>query len=426
MNAMRGFIVAAAVCAAAFLSPTASPATESPGGNAVGNQSAEAPTSTLTQSDTLFLYTKRLMVYNTGRLGGGNDGASLDIPGDCDADLAVPNGDMYLRDASPMIVFNDGSGNKAYTAVFSQSETEPGTFFPRSGLNFIFTPDYTQVVCTLSTTDSLFDVIASLWVPTGLEADFVAAQYQFKAHQPGGRGMDEVYIGFIANWDIPSDVDGWNGSDYDEPANEVYQFGHEADEGDTDEDAPHSCPITENERFGGISVVNGTPRTTWTAANAPMQEGSGFNNDSLFARASASGYNIYSPSDTFDLHTGITFDKVDMSVDSTYDFTVVLATTNAGIYGLMSQLELGNAWAYSLLYEPPSCCEVPGDIDHNGTCNVADVVRLICWIFGTCPPPPCMDEADANADCALNIGDGVYLINYIFKGGPAPRCGCVP
>ncbi len=75
---------------------------------------------------------------------------------------------------------------------------------------------------------------------------------------------------------------------------------------------------------------------------------------------------------------------------------------------------------------PSDCCIVPGDANHDGECNVADAVRLVCWIFGMCEPPPCMGEGDVNADCAVNIGDAVYLINYIFKNAPPPVCGCVP
>lgn len=71
-----------------------------------------------------------------------------------------------------------------------------------------------------------------------------------------------------------------------------------------------------------------------------------------------------------------------------------------------------------------SCCEVPGDANHDGVCNAADAVFLIDRIFHLGPPPPCPAEADANADCGVSIGDPVYIITYIFKFGPAPVCGC--
>ncbi|MFH1686116.1 MAG: dockerin type I repeat-containing protein [bacterium] len=74
-----------------------------------------------------------------------------------------------------------------------------------------------------------------------------------------------------------------------------------------------------------------------------------------------------------------------------------------------------------------SCCEIVGDIDHNGAGpDIADLVHLVNYMFNGGPPPPCDEgglfvEADVNGDGAgPDIADLVYLVNYMFGGGPAP------
>ncbi|MFH1686623.1 MAG: LamG-like jellyroll fold domain-containing protein [bacterium] len=73
-----------------------------------------------------------------------------------------------------------------------------------------------------------------------------------------------------------------------------------------------------------------------------------------------------------------------------------------------------------------SCCQLRGDIDHNGSGpDIADLVFLVNYMFNGGSEPPCMEEADVNGDSAgPDIADLVYLVNYMFNGGPAPiLCG---
>jgi|GEM_PF-5560934 len=63
-----------------------------------------------------------------------------------------------------------------------------------------------------------------------------------------------------------------------------------------------------------------------------------------------------------------------------------------------------------------------GDVDGEGTINIADVVYLIAYIFSSGPAPVPLLAGDANCDGDINIADCVYLINYIFSHGAAP-CG---
>lgn len=70
------------------------------------------------------------------------------------------------------------------------------------------------------------------------------------------------------------------------------------------------------------------------------------------------------------------------------------------------------------------CISNPGDVDNDGVVgNIADVLYLIGYIFGTEPAEP-TPFADTNGDCLINITDAVHLIHYIFAGGPGAGPGC--
>ncbi len=376
----------------------------------------------LPQFDTLFATTKKLMVYNTGRLGGDNDYASLDIPGDCDDTLTTPNSKIFLYDASPMISYDNGGTKVAYTSMFTQLFTESGTYRPQSDLTFITGADYNMAVCTLSTTDSLFGVGVELYAPTDGN-DFVIAKYSFTTWKPGLKGTEAVNVGFVADWDIPADRSVDNGSGYDDATFSIWQNGREVD---TLVDDEPGCNIYEYNRFGGIRVISGTVKTAWTAENAPMQVGSGYSKDSLYARMTKSGYFLSPTLDTLDLHTGICFETIDLSAKATHSYVIAIATSNDSLSGITSQLETAYNWAISHGIYNPDCCNTPGDANDDGDVNIGDAVYLINYIFKSGPEPPCLNEGDPNNDEAINIGDAVYLINYIFKSGPAPVCGNVP
>ena len=67
----------------------------------------------------------------------------------------------------------------------------------------------------------------------------------------------------------------------------------------------------------------------------------------------------------------------------------------------------------------------PGDVDHNGKIEVADIIYLAKYVFGFFPRPPYLVAADVNGDCKVELADAIYLANYLFKSGPSPMPGCV-
>ena len=63
-----------------------------------------------------------------------------------------------------------------------------------------------------------------------------------------------------------------------------------------------------------------------------------------------------------------------------------------------------------------------GDVNGDGTIDIADVVYLINYLFIDGPAPNPLDAGDANCDGTVDIADVVYLINYLFIDGPPPGC----
>ncbi|UCC44723.1 MAG: hypothetical protein JSU65_01995 [Candidatus Zixiibacteriota bacterium] len=62
-----------------------------------------------------------------------------------------------------------------------------------------------------------------------------------------------------------------------------------------------------------------------------------------------------------------------------------------------------------------------GDVDANGLIDIADITKLIQYIFmeGN-PPRPVYAMGDTNCDSLVDVGDLTLLIEYLFINGPPP------
>lgn len=61
-----------------------------------------------------------------------------------------------------------------------------------------------------------------------------------------------------------------------------------------------------------------------------------------------------------------------------------------------------------------------GDVNSDGSFNIADMVHLLNHLFQGGPRPSCADVADVNDDGGVDLADPVFGINYLFSGGPPP------
>jgi len=81
------------------------------------------------------------------------------------------------------------------------------------------------------------------------------------------------------------------------------------------------------------------------------------------------------------------------------------------------------------IFEPEGYPYRPGDIDHDGDVDIADLQYLADFYYGTGPVPPYeingfYPAADVDGDCVITLADVVYLANYLQSGG-APPFYCV-
>ncbi len=66
-----------------------------------------------------------------------------------------------------------------------------------------------------------------------------------------------------------------------------------------------------------------------------------------------------------------------------------------------------------------------GDLNSDGTLNIADLTYIIAYLYGSGPPPePDLCIGDVNGDGSVNIGDLTYIIAYLYGGGLPPVENC--
>lgn len=66
----------------------------------------------------------------------------------------------------------------------------------------------------------------------------------------------------------------------------------------------------------------------------------------------------------------------------------------------------------------------PGDLNADGSIDLADVMVACHVVFEGMFPPTGYIHSDTNGDCRCTVLDVVYMIDYVFRGGPDPLAGC--
>ncbi len=95
------------------------------------------------------------------------------------------------------------------------------------------------------------------------------------------------------------------------------------------------------------------------------------------------------------------------------DWTFTVTVQNQGILGdqdATCTATLPGTGGEELFYR--------GEINQDGSINVADAVYLLQHIFMAGPAPQCLDSVDTNDDGRMNVADAVYLLMWIFASGP--------
>ncbi len=61
-----------------------------------------------------------------------------------------------------------------------------------------------------------------------------------------------------------------------------------------------------------------------------------------------------------------------------------------------------------------------GDLNHNGTTNIGDVVYILSYLFNGLNVADCLDAGDVNDSGTVNIADAIELLAYLFSNGSPP------
>ncbi len=72
-----------------------------------------------------------------------------------------------------------------------------------------------------------------------------------------------------------------------------------------------------------------------------------------------------------------------------------------------------------------------GDVNADGTLNIADVIAVLAYLFSNGRSVSCADAADANDSGRIDVADAVYTLMYLFAAGRPPaspftECGPDP
>jgi Concanavalin A-like lectin/glucanases superfamily/Secretion system C-terminal sorting domain len=166
----------------------------------------------------------------------------------------------------------------------------------------------------------------------------------------------------------------------------------------------------------------GTPLGAWSTKDANIQMDSGF--ISVYA-LNTTGVDLLPGTDTL-FHVWFTSDRL-CNTDQYIHWDTALSSDIARqtLASNASDVEVQVAF-YRTLDSATVIGYEPGDVDDNGSVNVVDLTKMVCRLFGGCPPFCWPKSADVNASCTFNIVDLTYLVSRLFQGGAAPQCGCLP
>ncbi|MCK5126177.1 MAG: dockerin type I repeat-containing protein [candidate division Zixibacteria bacterium] len=375
---------------------------------------------------------KQLVVNSHGGSGLDTPNQSLDYIDDCDTFTSETDPKIYLYDGVPLVSRIDGNDTLlSHLSGFEYVPKDSYRAIKEPEIDSISDPSMVVVTTEFVTAGQSIGCILSYYVPTAPDTCEGIVQ-KFRFYNNTDETLNNVALGCFFDWDVPSDSINRNTSGFDLANGVIYQQGYEYDD-TTNGD----CGQLEDDRFAGIMTFQmpqnamTLDNATWTFTSGPFGPEAPLPAGPVYELMRGSeGYSLYNSSSpdsvAVDLSTLITYGVYDISVSDTIDILQVISTGKSGLSDFLAEMEKTYQWAENHeVYVNPSCCILPGDVNHDGEVNLGDAVYLIDYIFRGGPPPPCMAEADVNIDGAVNIGDVVFLINYIFKGGQPPECGSI-
>ncbi|MFH2034868.1 MAG: dockerin type I domain-containing protein [Candidatus Zixiibacteriota bacterium] len=413
---------------------------------------------------------KRMVFSNTGNIGrqGRNSdeynqyvygGSHLDFFDDCDTtDNYLGNDDfskLYLYDASPFILRLSGSDTLFSTSIYNSDWGNETGFRPLEGISVDSTSYYDYNYANagkFATHDSTLIMKQEYFAPKNYDScDFIISKQTVYNNSAGE--LENIIIGNIYDWDIPSDSGNANGSEFLATTDMNLMFCYGA-EYSSDLIENNDCVLADS-RAGGLAFYGGykfpifnpnhdslaCPQAMWTAMNADWVYPSGnFVPSQLYKKTiNTFGYEAWeatadqsNPDSMFqDLHMVEVYGIFDIKPIDTFVFVNIIVTEyDNGSDGLQNSVNEARQWIASrpeifTWPEASGCCIMMGDVDGNGIINILDIVYLISYLYKNGSAPPCLAQADVNCSCTINIIDITSIIMFLYKDiWPSLPCDC--
>ncbi len=358
--------------------------------------------------------------------------------GDCDTTATV-----YLYDGSPVIGWIDGADTVGNWSIFGNSFLSPVGFYPQSIGQSQIVGANEEYSSMFSTRDTSIMIEKTYYAPQDPDTcKFIIQRLRFWSGD--GASHAGLTIGEAIDWDVPSDSASRNGSGFNEQKDLIYMFGGEYHQDDTG--LTPACQDND-QRFAGMKfLAQYTKGADWTDAG-PLHgaytadnptyvynNDYGFKPGDLYRMMQDIGYTLYSsanPDSIYaDLHMVMTY-NTNYTInpgETLVVYTAMITEENGGLMAFDATADETRVWFCDhVIPDPPGCgcCQLRGDVDHDGTLSVSDLTYLVCILFqgGFGCPIICADEVDVDASGDLNVSDLTTLVCILFQGcPPAPPC----
>ncbi|HEX2897984.1 MAG TPA: hypothetical protein VHP63_08050 [candidate division Zixibacteria bacterium] len=429
----------------------------------IGSQSAIA-------YDTITTEILSLVIGSNGRFGGADSGGVagvrmdfFDFAAECDTLTSIP-GDTrkYIFDASLIIGGIFGNDTILSNAIYGGGVDASSTIYSLTSESgpVLDKEIQTWTSGTLVNFDSSLAFRYKFFAPRStVTYDFGAGKIwhenqqfitkELKVWAYDGENHDNITIGEVIDWDIPSDSDVENSGGVDTTRNLLYCIGAEYDQ-----DSALECQ--ENDlRYGGMAygyykryvsdintlgwlVLDSVPYGGYHEANARFVD-PGWDDNQLYQKMAGTDSlepwsHSHQDSQFVNLHSALTYlNDFDLIAGDTLVFYSVMSsvrnaddeTPKSTVSRIQELTDKGRNFTRYF-----GCCHnLRGDLNTDGIDgNLVDLTFLVSRVFRGGPLPTCAGEGDVNADgTPSNVVDLSYLVDKIFRGGPPPySCGEPP
>jgi hypothetical protein len=394
----------------------------------------------------------RLAAANNANMGAhGIGGANLGFPQpspECDTNggtLNPGNADIYLADASPVIIKKNGSSYAASWAVFDDDITSPNGFkplYPSSTRGSFSVPGQWDGynTGTFCTSDSLVKLERTIWAPlkSADSCKFVIMRTKVFPFTPG-MSVSNLAIGDVFDFDVPSDSgEYYNIGGTDPTRRLVWVRGFRSDDTSI---SNHSC-YNNGLRYAGAAMIQALLKNCITADSAMfagynaandsfVYPASGFVPEQLWANMQAAGYS--NEARITDLHSMLVYrngaNNTGFTLPANDTLTVWTAlavvrptggTIAQGLDSLKKEIDKAfrqwnnnfRNWCWYI----PCCVGYPGNVNKSSSeaPDLSDLALLISYFVADPRPAlPCSLEADINSDFHIDLSDLSLLIAYL-------------